>query len=154
MEALVQSKRNEKQRALIGLALVGIAPTVSVVTGFALKAGMIAAVVFVLTKMWMFGLPAYWYTKVEGGERSYSMPEQRGLDGINSARHRHGCCDCNRIFHSWRYGTATKICTKFLTRSVYNSLETGSWNSFGYLSIRSWKNMCSVGSLPQNWNNL
>jgi len=78
MEALVQSTRNEKQRALIGLALVGIAPTVSVVTGFALKAGMIAAVVFVFTKMWMFGLPAYWYTKVEGGERSYSMPEYGG----------------------------------------------------------------------------
>ena len=78
MEALVQSTRNEKRLALIGLALVGIAPTVSVVTGFALKAGMIAAVVFVLTKMWMFGLPAYWYTKVEGGERSYSMPEHGG----------------------------------------------------------------------------
>ena len=78
MEALVQSTRNEKRRALIGLALVGIAPTVSVVTGFALKAGMIAAFVFVLTKMWMFGLPAYWYTKVEGGERSYSMPEHGG----------------------------------------------------------------------------
>ncbi len=78
MEALVQSTRNEKRRALIGLLLVGIAPTVSVVTGFALKAGLIAAVVFVLTKMWMFGLPAYWYTKVEGGERSYSMPEHGG----------------------------------------------------------------------------
>ena len=78
MEALVQSTRNEKRRALIGLALVGIAPTVSVVTGFALKAGLIAAVVFVLTKMWMFGLPAYWHTKVEEGERSYSMPEHGG----------------------------------------------------------------------------
>ena len=78
MEALVQSTRNEKRLALIGLALVGIAPTVSVVTGFALKAGMIAAVVFVLTKMWMFGLPAYWYTTVDGGERSYSMPEHGG----------------------------------------------------------------------------
>ena len=78
MEALVQSTRNEKRRALIGLALVGIAPTVSVVTGFALKAGLIAAVVFVLTKMWMFGLPAYWYIKVERGERSYSMPEHGG----------------------------------------------------------------------------
>ena len=78
MEALVQSTRNEKRRALIGLLLVGIAPTVSVVTGFALKAGLIAAVVFVLTKMWMFGLPAYWHTKVEGGERSYSMPEHGG----------------------------------------------------------------------------
>ena len=60
MEALVQSTRNEKRRALIGLLLVGIAPTVSVVTGFALKAGLIAAVVFVLTKMWIFGLPTYW----------------------------------------------------------------------------------------------
>jgi len=78
MEALVQSSRNEKQRALIGLALVGIAPTISVVTGFALKAGMIAAVVFVLTKMWMFGLPAYWYINVEGGERSYSLPKHGG----------------------------------------------------------------------------
>ena len=78
MEALVQSTRNEKRRALIGLLLVGIAPTVSVVTGFALKAGLIAAVVFVLTKMWIFGLPTYWYTKVEGGERSYSMPEHGG----------------------------------------------------------------------------
>ena len=78
MEALVQSTWNEKRRALIGLLLVGIAPTVSVVTGFALKAGLIAAVVFVLTKMWMFGLPAYWHTKVEGGERSYSMPEHGG----------------------------------------------------------------------------
>ena len=78
MEALVQSTRNEKRRALVGLLLVGIAPTVSVVTGFALKAGLIAAVVFVLTKMWMFGLPAYWYTMVEGGERSYSMPEHGG----------------------------------------------------------------------------
>ena len=78
MEALVQFTLNEKRRALIGLALVGLAPTVSVVTGFALKAGLIAAVVFVLTKLWMFGLPAYWYTKVEGGERSYSMPEHGG----------------------------------------------------------------------------
>ncbi len=78
MEALAQSTRNEKQRALIGLVLVGIAPTVSVVTGFALKAGMIAAVVFVFTKLWMFGLPAYWYTKVEGGESSYSLPEDGG----------------------------------------------------------------------------
>ncbi len=78
MEALARSTQNEKQRALIGLALVGIAPTVSVVTGFALKAGMIAAVVFVLTKLWMFGLPAYWYMKVEGGERSYSLPKNGG----------------------------------------------------------------------------
>ncbi|MGB1522419.1 MAG: CPBP family intramembrane glutamic endopeptidase [Candidatus Poseidoniaceae archaeon] len=78
MGADLQSTSIQKRRALIGLVLVGIAPTISVVTGFALKAGLIAAVVFVLTKLWMFGLPAYWYIKVEGGQRSSSLPENGG----------------------------------------------------------------------------
>ena len=78
MEAVLQSTSIQKRRALIGLVLVGIAPTISVVTGFALKAGSIAAVVFVLTKLWMFGLPAYWYIKLEGGQRSSSLPENGG----------------------------------------------------------------------------
>ncbi len=50
MEAVLQSTSIQKRRALTGLVLVGIAPTISVVTGFALKAGLIADVVFVLTK--------------------------------------------------------------------------------------------------------
>ena len=62
----------------MGLVLVAIAPTISVVTGFALKAGALAAVVFVLTKMWMFGLPAFWHIKIEGFQPSYSLPQSGG----------------------------------------------------------------------------
>ena len=78
METIPQASSKQKQLALLGLVLVAIAPTVSVITGFALKAGIIAAFVFVFTKLWMFGLPALWYLKVEGGERAYSMPREGG----------------------------------------------------------------------------
>ena len=78
MDTIPQASSKQKQLALLGLVLVAIAPTVSVITGFALKAGIIAALVFVFTKLWMFGLPALWYLKVEGGERSYSMPREGG----------------------------------------------------------------------------
>ena len=78
METIPQASSKQKQLALLGLVLVAIAPTVSVITGFALKAGIIAAFVFVFTKLWMFGLPALWYLKGEGGERSYSMPREGG----------------------------------------------------------------------------
>lgn len=78
METIPQASSKQKQLALLGLVLVAIAPTVSVITGFALKAGIIAAIVFMFTKLWMFGLPAFWYLKVEGGERSYSMPKEGG----------------------------------------------------------------------------
>lgn len=78
METIPQASSKQKQLALLGLVLVAIAPTVSVITGFALKAGIIAAIVFMFTKLWMFGLPAFWYLKVEGGDRSYSMPKEGG----------------------------------------------------------------------------
>ena len=78
METIPQASSKQKQLALLGLVLVATAPSVSVITGFALKAGIIAAFVFVFTKLWMFGLPALWYLKVEGGERSYSMPKEGG----------------------------------------------------------------------------
>ena len=78
METIPQASSKQKQLALLGLVLVAIAPTVSVITGFALNAGILAAFVFVFTKLWMFGLPALWYLKVEGGERSYSMPREGG----------------------------------------------------------------------------
>jgi len=78
METIPQASSKQKQLALLGLVLVAIAPTVSVITGFALKAGIIAAFVFMFTKLWIFGLPAFWHLKVEGGERSYSMPKEGG----------------------------------------------------------------------------
>ena len=55
---------SQKHLALLGLVLVGIAPTVSVLTGFAFKAGALAIVVFVFTKVWIFGLPAFWHLRI------------------------------------------------------------------------------------------
>lgn len=55
----------QKNLALLGLILVGIAPTVSVVTGFAFKAGVLAIVVFIFTKVWIFGLPAFWHLRID-----------------------------------------------------------------------------------------
>lgn len=56
---------SHKHLALIGLILVGIAPTVSVLTGFAFKAGALAIIVFVFTKLWIFGLPAFWHLRID-----------------------------------------------------------------------------------------
>lgn len=59
MHTQLNDSKSQKNLALLGLILVGIAPTISVVTGFALKAGALAIVVFVFTKAWIFGLPAF-----------------------------------------------------------------------------------------------
>ena len=59
MHSQSHDSSQQKNLALLGLILVGIAPTVSVVTGFAFKAGVLAIVVFIFTKVWIFGLPAF-----------------------------------------------------------------------------------------------
>ncbi len=72
MHAQLNDSNSQKNLALLGLILVGIAPTISVVTGFALKAGVLAIVVFVFTKVWMFGLPAFWHLRIEKNTLSRS----------------------------------------------------------------------------------
>jgi len=69
---------NQRNLALLGLILVAIAPSVSVITGFAFKAGILAIFVFIITKVWIFGLPAFWYLRIEKGEKSLSLPENGG----------------------------------------------------------------------------
>ncbi len=39
---------------------------------------MIAVFVFIFTKLWIFGLPAFWHLKVEGKPASWSKPAQGG----------------------------------------------------------------------------
>ena len=79
MQLIDQSTQNQDSRqqklALWGLLLVSVAPSVSVITGFALKAGIVAIVVFLLTKIWIFGLPAFWHLKIEKGKFSLSLPK-------------------------------------------------------------------------------
>ena len=69
---------NQRNLALLGLILVAIAPSISVITGFAFKAGILAIFVFIFTKVWIFGLPAFWYLRIEKGEKSLSLPENGG----------------------------------------------------------------------------
>ena len=73
-----QEGRTSAKLALLGLILVSIAPTISVTTGFVLKAGMLAVVVFILTKLWIFGLPAFWHLKIEKRPLSWSPANQGG----------------------------------------------------------------------------
>ncbi|MDB2540162.1 CPBP family intramembrane metalloprotease [Candidatus Poseidoniales archaeon] len=65
MHSQSHDSSQQKNLALLGLILVGIAPTISVVTGFAFKAGVLAIVVFIVTKVWIFGLPAFWHLRID-----------------------------------------------------------------------------------------
>ena len=56
MQTIAEKSIRQNRLALYGLILVAIAPTISVITGFALKAGIFAVFVFIFTKLWMFGL--------------------------------------------------------------------------------------------------
>lgn len=78
MQIIAEKPTTDKRLALYGLILVAIAPTISVTTGFVLKAGILAIFVFIFTKLWMFGLPAFWYLKVENGTKSISLPKMGG----------------------------------------------------------------------------
>ena len=67
-----------RSTALLGLCLVAVAPTVSIITGFVFKAGLFAVLVFCVTKVWMFGLPVFWHMKIEGKPFSWSPPKNGG----------------------------------------------------------------------------
>ena len=68
--------------AILGLLLVSIAPSISVLTGFAFKAGVLAVFVFIFTKVWVFGLPAFWHLRIEKKEFSWS-PVKKGGWGMS-----------------------------------------------------------------------
>ena len=69
---------NNLKLALLGFTLAAIAPTISVVTGFVYQAGLLAIIVFFITKIWMFGLPAFWHLIVEKRPVSYSTANSGG----------------------------------------------------------------------------
>tara|TARA_B100001769_G_scaffold19365_1_gene13013 strand:+ start:299 stop:1021 length:723 start_codon:yes stop_codon:yes gene_type:complete len=68
--------------AILGLLLVSIAPSISVLTGFAFKAGVFAVFVFIFTKVWVFGLPAFWHLRIEKKDFSWS-PVKKGGWGMS-----------------------------------------------------------------------
>jgi membrane protease YdiL (CAAX protease family) len=66
------------RKPLLALILVGIAPTISVVTGFGIEPGLIAVIVFFLTKVWLLALPAWWRKKIDEEPLSLSIPTNGG----------------------------------------------------------------------------
>ena len=83
MHSQYNDSTRQRNLALLGLILVGIAPTVSVVTGFAFKAGVLAIFVFVFTKVWIFGLPAFWHLRIDKSVLSRS-PALNGGWGVST----------------------------------------------------------------------
>ncbi len=79
---LNESGETSRNLAILGLLLVSIAPSVSVLTGFAFKAGIFAVFVFIFTKIWLFGLPVFWHLKIEKKNFSWS-PVKKGGWGIS-----------------------------------------------------------------------
>ena len=68
----------ERRRNLLALLLVGIAPSVSVIISFGTDGGIVSQVAYGLSKIWMLGLPLFWYLKIDGGSFSWSKPERGG----------------------------------------------------------------------------
>jgi hypothetical protein len=68
-----------KTKALLGLFLVGIAPTISVIASFGTGDGVIGKIAWTSTKLWMFGLPLLWHLKVDKKPLSWSRPIQGGF---------------------------------------------------------------------------
>ncbi len=65
-------------KPLLALILVGIAPTISVVTGFGIEPGLIAVIVFILTKLWLLALPAWWRKNIDKEPLSLSLVNNGG----------------------------------------------------------------------------
>ena len=78
LQPLTSGQKWPHSTALLGLCLVAIAPSISTITGFILQAGVFAVVVFIFTKVWIFGLPAFWHLKVEKKPLSWSKPANGG----------------------------------------------------------------------------
>ncbi len=69
---------NDKKRDGVALAISAPAATVSLVVTNIFP-GFIGSAAFALGKIWQIGLPAFWRTKVEEKEISWSKPENGGF---------------------------------------------------------------------------
>ncbi len=69
-----------KRLALLGLLLLVPVPSVGVLAGVVLTPGsVLGRVVFLSGKVWLVGLPLFWYLVLEKGKVSWSRPARGGL---------------------------------------------------------------------------
>jgi membrane protease YdiL (CAAX protease family) len=70
----------EPKRALLAIALVGFAPSLSIIYGLLLSDDEFQAqAFFIACKAWILIIPTVWYLRVEGNEPSRSLPDGEGL---------------------------------------------------------------------------
>ncbi len=70
----MESRRN----AILALLLVGMAPTVSILISFGTSGGLGSQIAFVLSKIWLLGIPLYWHIKIDQQPLSWSRPKKGG----------------------------------------------------------------------------
>ena len=70
---------NDRNKALLGLFLVGIAPTVSILASFGTGEGLLGQISWFTSKLWMLGLPLIWRLKVDNLPISWSKPQNGGF---------------------------------------------------------------------------
>ena len=68
----------ERKLALVAILLVGLAPTVSIFISFGTDGGIISQIAYLISKIWLFVIPLFWYLKVDGGSLSISKPKHGG----------------------------------------------------------------------------
>ena len=69
----------DRQLALIGLILVGAAPTASVLSSLGSGEGLFGQIFWAGSKLWMLGLPLLWRLKVDKLPFSWSKPVNGGF---------------------------------------------------------------------------
>ena len=70
---------SDRQLALIGLILVGAAPTASVLSSLGSGEGLFGQIFWAGSKLWMLGLPLLWRLKVDKLPFSWSKPVNGGF---------------------------------------------------------------------------
>jgi len=70
---------DNRNKALLGLFLVGIAPTVSILLSFGTSGGLLGQISWFISKLWMLGLPLFWRLKVDKLPISWSKPQNGGF---------------------------------------------------------------------------
>jgi len=71
---------NERARALAAIALVGFAPSLSIIYGLVLSENESQTQVFFMAcKVWILVIPTVWYLRIENNEISRSLPDGDGL---------------------------------------------------------------------------
>ncbi|HJM77439.1 MAG: type II CAAX endopeptidase family protein [Candidatus Thalassarchaeaceae archaeon] len=71
---------NERSQALVAIALVGFAPSLSIIYGLSISEDeLYTQAFFMACKAWILIVPTLWYLRIEGNELSRSLPDGEGL---------------------------------------------------------------------------